>query len=389
VGETQQGTTLNNLRDSLTTTTTTEHLVDVLNYRLPQLGFSTFYLSLYDGQECPAEWSRLILACDRGEQIEADGAGRRFLTRRLLPDELMPRERQYTWVVGPLSFRENQFGCLTLEVGSRAVEIYSSLVRLLSSTLHDSLLLQRHRQAEEALARQAQELARSNSELEQFAYIASHDLQEPLRMITSYVQLLARRYKGQLDLTADEFINFAVEGAERMRILINDLLTYSRVTTHGKPFAPTDCTTILDHALTNLEVAIEENGAVISHDDLPTVMADATQMTRLLQNLIGNAIKFHQVGIKPQIHISAERAGAEWTFSVRDNGIGIAPEYFDDIFMIFQRLHSREEYAGTGIGLAVCKKIVERHGGRIWVESEPGKGSTFHFTIPADRDSAS
>jgi signal transduction histidine kinase len=262
-----------------------------------------------------------------------------------------------------------------------------TVLNLVLRSLNDALALARQqveerKQAQEALARQAQELARSNAELEQFAYVASHDLQEPLRMVRSYVQLLERRYQGQLGEDADEFIHFAVDGAERMQTLIADLLQYSRVSTHGKPFAPTDCSTALDHALTNLKVAIEECGAIIIHDQLPTLMADETQLTRLLQNLIGNAIKFHQKDTPPQVHIGVEHADGEWTFSVRDNGIGIDSGDFERVFMIFQRLHSREEYKGTGIGLAVCKKIVERHGGRIWVESEPGEGSTFYFTVP-------
>jgi PAS domain S-box-containing protein len=242
-----------------------------------------------------------------------------------------------------------------------------------------------HKQAEQKLKQTMAKLARSNTELERFAYVASHDLQEPLRMVASYTQLLARRYKGKLDSDADEFIGYAVDGATRMQQLINALLDYSRVSTRGKSFEPTDCEDVFSNAVANLKAAIKETDAVVEHDPLPTVMADSSQMVQLFQNLIGNAIKFHSEK-KPEVHVGAERNGTECIFSVRDNGIGIDPQYFDRIFVIFQRLHGRGEYPGTGIGLAICKKIIERHKGRIWVESQPGKGATFYFTIPIRRE---
>jgi two-component system, chemotaxis family, sensor kinase Cph1 len=226
-----------------------------------------------------------------------------------------------------------------------------------------------------------EELRRSNQELEQFAYVASHDLQEPLRMVSSYTQLLARRYRGQLDDAADEFIGYAVDGANRMQTLINDLLAYSRVGTRGKPLAPIDMATLFEAARANMRVAIEESGAKVSYEALPTVMGDTTQLMQLLQNLIGNAIKFRDENRTPEIRVGAERRDGEWLFSVSDNGIGIEEQYLERIFVIFQRLHNRTEYPGTGIGLAVCKKIVERHGGKIWVESKPYEGSTFYFTL--------
>ena len=240
------------------------------------------------------------------------------------------------------------------------------------------------KQAEEALARRTEELARSNTELEQFAYIASHDLQEPLRMVAGYVQLLARRYQGKLDSDADEFIAFAVDGATRMQALIDDLLDYSRVGTRAKKIEPTDCEAVLDGALSDLERAVEETGAVVTHDPLPRVMADEIQLGRVFQNLIGNAIKFRG-DEPPRIHVSAEEQQNEWRFTVRDNGIGIEPRHHDRIFAVFSRLHGRSAYPGTGMGLAICKRIVERHGGRIWVESELGKSSTFYFTMPGER----
>ena len=225
------------------------------------------------------------------------------------------------------------------------------------------------------------DLERSNQELEQFAYVASHDLQEPLRMVASYTQLLEKRYKDQLDQDAKDFIGFAADGANRMQRLINDLLAYSRVGTRGKSLEPTDCHTMLGQAIANLSMVIEENHAVVTSDELPTVMADASQMVQLFQNLIGNAIKFRGEE-SPRIHVSALEKGNEWVFSVKDNGIGIEAQFSERIFIAFQRLHSREKYPGTGIGLAICKKIVDRHGGKIWVESELGKGSTFYFSIP-------
>jgi PAS domain S-box-containing protein len=230
--------------------------------------------------------------------------------------------------------------------------------------------------------RMQEELKRSNTELQQFAYVASHDLQEPLRMVSSYLTLLARRYKGKLESDADEFIEYAVDGADRMQGLIEALLLYSRVNTRGKSPEPTDCEDVLKQALNNLQVAIEEKDAEVTHDPLPGIMADGIQMVQLFQNLIGNGIKFQAEGQRPHVHVSAEDEGDGWLFSFRDNGIGIDPQFNERIFTIFQRLQARGEYPGTGIGLSVCKRIVERHGGRIWVESEVGKGATFKFTLP-------
>jgi PAS domain S-box-containing protein len=227
------------------------------------------------------------------------------------------------------------------------------------------------------------ELNKSNRDLEQFAYVASHDLKEPLRMISNYLQLLTKQYKGQLDERADTYINFAVDGAIRMNNLINDLLIYSRVSSKAKEFLPVDLNALIEEVMKDLQMAIEESCAVINFPGLPVVMADYLQLKQLFQNLIQNAIKFRNDS-NPQIHISAERKGRQWLIKVKDNGIGIDPVFFDKIFIIFQRLNEREKYPGTGIGLAICKKIVEHHGGKIWVESGSGKGSTFSLTLPAE-----
>jgi len=241
------------------------------------------------------------------------------------------------------------------------------------------------KQIKKKLKRTLADLKRSNTDLQQFAYVASHDLQEPLRMVASYTQLLEERYQDKLDTDAKEFIQFAVDGALRMQRLINDLLSYSLVGARQKPVKPTDCNSVLSQVIANLSVTIEQNNVIITNDDLPTVMADASQMQELFKNLVGNAIKFRSEHA-PRVHVSAKQNGNKWLFSVQDNGLGIDPQYNDKIFLIFQRLHSKEEYPGTGIGLAICKRIVERHGGKIWVDSNVGMGSTFYFTLPLKRE---
>ncbi|PSB16612.1 histidine kinase [Phormidesmis priestleyi ULC007] len=284
-------------------------------------------------------------------------------------------------LVVPVVCRDALWGLLIVHQCSRPrhwnnfeTELLQQLANQIGIAITQSQLLEQE-------TYQRKELIRSNAELEQFAYVASHDLQEPLRMVISYLQLLERRYKHQLDASADEFIDYAVEGAERMQTLIRDLLSFSRVSTWGQPFTDVDTEKVLQRAIANLQLAIQENEAVITHDPLPNVTADATQLTQLFQNLVGNALKFRQAEA-PQIHIGVSDDNAEeTTFYVRDRGIGIESQYHDRIFAIFQRLHSRSKYPGTGIGLALCKKIVERHGGRIWFESQPMQGTTFYFTL--------
>ena len=248
--------------------------------------------------------------------------------------------------------------------------------------LQEKRVLRLRRQAEEDLARKNEELARSNAELEQFAYVASHDLQEPLRMVAAYTQLLGERYRGKLDENADKFIGYASEGALRMQTLIQDLLAFSRIGRNGAALGHVDCDAVVEEVLLSLGPAMEETGAVVTHTALPVVWADRSQMVQIFQNLIGNAIKFR--GEDPAISVQAEKADKQWLFSVSDNGIGIAPECAENVFVVFQRLHARTEYPGNGIGLAICKKIVQRYGGKIWVEPRTGHGSIFKFTMPCD-----
>ncbi|HEU0012925.1 MAG TPA: ATP-binding protein [Longimicrobium sp.] len=310
----------------------------------------------------------------------------------LIPHRLRPTHEQHVRRFGEGSVSARRMGERGQVMGQRrngetfpADASISRLdlggTRLFTAVVRD---VTERRRAEEALARQADELARSNAELEQFAYVASHDLQEPLRMVASYTQLLARRYRGRLDDDADEFISYAVDGVTRMQALINDLLAYSRVGRREITITRVDLGALLARVLVILGPAIEEAGAAVTHDPLPTVHADAGQLGQLLQNLVGNALKFHGDD-PPRVHVGAERGDGEWHLWVADNGIGIDPEFQDRIWVIFQRLHSRAEYPGTGIGLAICKKIVERHGGRIWLDSAPGRGATFHFTLPDPR----
>ncbi len=287
----------------------------------------------------------------------------------------------------PLITRNEVVGGMTIRsfiaeaYTDRDMTVAERIAQQIAGAIANEQLYTDLKKAKHVLEEQKAALARSNAELEQFAYVASHDLQEPLRMVSSYVQLLARRYQGKLDSEADEFIAYAVDGANRMQTLLNHLLKYSRVGTQGKPFETVSAVTALQYALDNLKVAIDESGAQVTWDQLPTVLADDTQLVQLLQNLVGNSIKFRGPE-PPRVHIAAVDRGMEWEFTVQDNGIGMAPEHLDRIFLIFQRLHTKTEYPGSGIGLAICKKIVERHGGRIWVTSQPGKGATFHFTIP-------
>ncbi|MEH2077000.1 MAG: GAF domain-containing protein [Nostoc sp.] len=340
--------------------------------------------------------------CFKEEYIERYRQGRVSAIEDVQAAHIQPCHREFLQefavranLVVPILVRDSIWGLLLAhqcaaprQWNNFETELLQQLANQIGIALSQAQLLEKETQ-------QSQELVRSNAELEQFAYVASHDLQEPLRMVTSYLQLLERRYKNQLDANADQFITYAVDGARRMQTLINDLLNYSRLSTRGQAFKLVDCNLILRSAIANLQIAIADRKAIVTHDALPKVMADSTQLTQVFQNLIGNAIKFCQ-NKQPQIHIGVAKPNAnldgeslnsipsvdEWLFSICDNGIGLESQYAERIFIIFQRLHGRDKYPGTGIGLAICKKIIERHGGRIWVESKPSQGSTFYFTIP-------
>ncbi len=290
-------------------------------------------------------------------------------------DEVGELARAFRHTAGEVARREDALRQARDELDARVRERTADLARANAALARSNAGLEQF----------AAELARSNRELELFASVASHDLQEPLRMVSSFVDLLAQRYRGSLDDKADRWIAYMVDGTARMKQLINDLLEFARVSTRAKAPEPADFNALLAAALGNLHQAIHDTGAVVTSGPLPTVRVDATQMTQVLQNLIGNALKFHGPE-PPRVHVEAQPDAAGWRFAVRDNGIGLDPQFAERVFVIFQRLHNRDEYPGTGIGLALCKKIVERHGGRIWVESRPGQGATFYFTVPGNEN---
>jgi PAS domain S-box-containing protein len=309
---------------------------------------------------------------------------------RFIPEPLRARHRQHVQEFGSVGVTSRIMGRLgdltALRADGQAFPIEASISqtdvrgrKLFTVILRD---VTERKRAQAALQQTTEDLKRSNRDLEQFAYVASHDLQEPLRAVGGYVKLLEHRFSDKLDAKARGYIAGAFDGATRMERLIGDLLAFSRVATRGDAFLPADLEDALGQALRNLEAGIDSARATVVHDRLPSLSVDAGQVRQLFQNLIGNALKFHGEQ-PPKIHIGAQRQEGRWVFSVRDNGIGIEPQYYERIFQIFQRLHTRKDYPGTGIGLAICKKIVERHGGTIWVESQPGQGATFYFSIPA------
>ena len=312
---------------------------------------------------------------------EEELIGRPSLASVLTEDRDLVRENAIRMLKGECSLGY-EFRVVTKQAKIRWVleTVAPILYRRKRATLGSLVDVTDRKLVEDRLRQSALEIQRSNAELEQFAYVISHDLQEPLRMVASYTQLLAKRYGNKLDADADEFISYAVDGAKRMQTLLHELLEYSRVGTRGKPFSLVNCEHVVNQALANLKIAVEESGATVTYDVLPTVLGDEGQLVRLFQNLLGNAIKFRREE-PPQIMIRAQRRQHVVTFYVQDNGIGIDPEHIQSIFEIFRRLHTAEEYPGTGMGLAICKKIVERHGGHISVQSRPGEGSTFQFAI--------
>ncbi len=398
---------LRDLQQELNLHIEVEELLKVVATDLPRIGIPSAYISLYNDVKIPGETSKLILAYAENGKTEINPDGRIFKSRDLLPPDLFPADRRFVFIVEAFFFGLNQLGFGIFEMGPKEGVTYEILRLRLSSSLRGALLLKQVKDQAHCLEEQVKErtrdlirtnealeqeiverkrvevaLLRSNENLQQFAYIASHDLQEPLRMIAGYVGLLERRYKDKLDQNANEFIEFVVDGAKRMQRMINDLLTFSRVNSKPCNIENMDSSLIVNQAVTNLKAIIEEKHAKIIYVNLPVIQADFSQLTQVFQNLIANAIKFQVQSAPPVIEISADESDNEWTFGVKDNGIGIDPEYNDKIFLMFRRLHSRDEYPGSGIGLTICKKIVERHDGRIWVESELGHGATFYFTIP-------
>lgn len=334
---------------------------------------------------------------ERGDgQLLDDALARCLSSGEIVRIEDSREAAAHSMVAVPLAGWRGQPGALEVSsdrsdaFADEEVQVLRMIAGFLDAAVKQSRQSDEHRstardrsEAMAALAQRADELMRANAELEEFVYMASHDLQEPLRIVVGYVTLLAERYRDRLGPDADELIKHALEGSARMHDLISALLDYSRLGEGARVFEPTDSRAALEVALADLALAVTQSGAHVSYQRLPVVMADGTQLTELFQNLIGNSLKFRSAAAAPEVTIDALPQGTYWQFSVRDNGIGIAPAQIPRIFAIFQRLHGRAQYPGNGIGLAICKRIVEHHGGRIWAESEPGKGTTFYFTMPA------
>jgi len=378
----RQSDLLGQINERLSTAFQLPILLNILQQDLPRFNIIRCYLVLYEPDKMiPSRQSKLLFGYDENERFSIPEGGQRFQSKELIPRGYFPDERRFSMLVQPLFFHEDHLGFILFETGHQPKSIFEVLRRNISTSLKGALLFKEKEEAR-------RELSRSNIELEQYANVVSHDLNEPLRTVSSYLKHLEHHFKGNLDAEAKYFIRSAVNGTVRMKRLINDLLEYSKVRAHAKPFIPVDCNALVKNLLIDLKVTIEENQAQIAFDHLPTIIADYSQIRIVFQNIIDNAIKFRgENPLKIDIGVQYMKAGSQekglyWQFFIRDNGIGIEEEYFDHIFEVFRRLHSRETYTGTGIGLAICKKIIDRHGGRIWLTSKPGKGSTFYFTIP-------
>ncbi len=367
---------INTIRQVLMSTYSIKKLSESINNELPKIGIKSFYFSLFEDYSGPTTWSRLISAyTEKGFfQLDLEKGGKRFKTKNLVPKDYLPKNRQYSLIAETLFFRdENIFGFIVFEQPEDITEV-EILSRNIGIALKGTLLIQER----ELLLKK---LAYSNKELEEFASIVAHDLKQPLMVIMASLEMLKETNTNKLDSNSIELIDFSIEGSNRMKKMITDLLNFSRVTTSKMEFIEIDLESILSHVLSDLKVLIDEAKASITHDPLPTIFGSKTLLIQLFENLINNAIKFR--GQKtPQVHIGAEMKNSKWIFSVKDNGIGIDKKNYNNIFQIFFRLHTNEEYKGTGIGLAICKKIVEKHDGKIWVESELGKGSTFVIELP-------
>ncbi len=363
-------------------------LIDTLYEHLPGLGIRNCYLSLYEGLEIPAAWSRLILAFNNEGRISIDPEGVRFPTCQIIPNSLFPKQR-FSLGISPLFSGSEQLGFIVYDIDSNERYAFDrfaneSLHGIIGGALKGAILMEQLLDKERQLEERTMALININKELNQFARLSSKGLQEPLQIVTEYLRRFEVHLKGRLDATADKYIGFAIDGASRLHILIENLLNYSWVCNLERKFEPVDFNKILTQVCSNLKTVIDEHHAKVTHDPMPVIVTDPGQMIHLMQNLISNAIKFHGDN-PPEVHIGVSRHEDGWHFTIRDNGIGLDMKYSKRIFLIFQRLHSKREYPGAGIGLAVCKKIVERHGGRIWVESEPGKGAVFYFTIRTNR----